>query len=278
MKHFETTYQAQNGPTLYLQAWMPESPQASLLLIHGLGEHSGRYGALVEGLVDLGLAVFTFDGRGHGKSQRPKPSAYIDSLAEYLGDIDALFSKVKGYVSGVPVFIMGHSMGGGMAVAYALKYQPELSGIILSAPAIQEDAGTSRLLKALSGIMNKLAPRLKVLELEKQFLSRIPEAVQAYREDPLVYQEKIPVRTAYEILQMMRYIQSHAGSFDFPFLILHGTADRLTNPTGSQFLVDRSPSKDKTFLNFEGAYHELLNDLDREEVLEAILGWVKKRI
>jgi alpha-beta hydrolase superfamily lysophospholipase len=278
MNHLETSYQSPDGVKLYLQAWMPDQPKAALLLIHGLGEHSGRYESLVNGLGELDVAVFTFDGRGHGKSDLPGPSAYFDSYQTYLEDIHALFGKVKAYVPGVPTFIFGHSMGGGLAAAYALKFKPDTSGIILSAPAIKEAAGTSPLLVDISGILNKIAPKLKALALDIEGVSRIPDEVEKYKNDPLVYQDKIPVRTGYELLQMMRFIQTKASEFDFPFLIMHGTSDRLTNPEGSQLLFDRSPARDKTMRTFEGAYHELLNDLDREEVLRLILEWVKKRI
>ncbi|MFC3415358.1 alpha/beta hydrolase [Algoriphagus hitonicola] len=278
MNHLETNYQTPDGVNLFLQAWMPENPRASLLLIHGLGEHSGRYGKLVQGLTELGIAVFTFDGRGHGKSDLPKPSAYFDSFEEYLKDIHALFGKVKSYVPGLPSFIFGHSMGGGMAASYALKYRPEVNGIILSAPAIKEAEGTSALLVAISGVLNRISPKLKALVLDIVGISRIPEELEKYKNDPLVYQGKIPVRTGYELLQMMRFIQSNVYRFDFPFLIMHGTADRLTNPKGSRLLFDKSSSRDKTLKIFEGAYHELLNDSDQEEVLSLILDWVKERM
>ncbi|MCS5489986.1 alpha/beta hydrolase [Algoriphagus limi] len=278
MQHLETSYQTPDGMKLYLQAWMPGKSKASILLIHGLGEHSGRYSALVEGLVELGVAVFTFDERGHGKSSADGPTAYVDSYADYLKDIQALYGKVKAYVPGVPTFIFGHSMGGGLAAAFALKYRPETSGIILSAPAIKEAEGTSALLVALSGILNKISPKLKALALDIEGISRIPEEVEKYKNDPLVYQGKIPVRTGYELLQMMRYVQDQASLFDFPFLVMHGTADRLTNPKGSQILFEKSPSSDKTLRMLQGAYHELLNDLDREEVLREILEWVKERM
>ncbi|WP_297335261.1 alpha/beta hydrolase [Algoriphagus sp.] len=278
MNHLETNYVSPDGVELFLQAWIPEKPKASLLLIHGLGEHSGRYEKLVSGLSDLGLAVFTFDGRGHGKSDLPTPSAYFTSYELYLSDIHALFGKVKSYVPDVPAFIFGHSMGGGMAAAYALKFRPQTNGLILSAPAIQEAEGTSALLMLLSGILNRISPRLKALALDTLGVSRIPQEVEKYKNDPLVYQDKIPVRTGYELLQMMRYIQSNARKVDFPFLIMHGTADRLTNPKGSQLLFDQSDSQDKTIRLFEGAYHELLNDLDRNEVLDLILNWLKVRV
>ena len=278
MPHFETSYTTHDGLKLYLQAWLPDTPKASLLLVHGLGEHSGRYGAIVSKLNDLGVAVFTFDGRGHGKSSPGKPTAYFDSYLDYLQDIDVLFGKAKNYLPGKPAFLYGHSMGGGLMAAYVLKYQPEAAGVILSSPAIKEAEGTSPILIALSGLINRISPKLKVLKLDIAGVSRIPEEVEKYKSDPLVYQESIPTRTGYEIYQMMQFIQKNAGDFALPFLLIHGDADRLTNPQGSAYLFEKAKSSDKTLKVFPGGFHELINDSDRVEVMQVISEWVGKRV
>lgn len=278
MPHFETSYTTHDGLKLYLQAWLPDTPKASLLLVHGLGEHSGRYGAIVSKLNDLGVAVFTFDGRGHGKSSPGKPTAYFDSYLDYLQDIDVLFGKAKNYLPGKPAFLYGHSMGGGLVAAYVLKYQPKASGVILSSPAIKEAEGTSPILIALSGLINRISPKLKVLKLDIAGVSRIPEEVEKYKSDPLVYQESIPTRTGYEIYQMMQFIQKNAGDFALPFLLIHGDADRLTNPQGSAYLFEKAKSSDKTLKVFPGGFHELINDSDRVEVMQVMSDWVGERI
>ncbi|GMQ26773.1 alpha/beta hydrolase [Algoriphagus sp. oki45] len=278
MPHLETSYTAHDGQKLYLQAWMPEAPKAGLLLVHGLGEHSGRYATFAQKLNEIGVAVFTFDGRGHGKSAEGKPSAYFDSYLDYLKDIDALFDKVKTYLPGLKTFIYGHSMGGGLVAAYVLKYGPEATGVILSSPAIKEAEGTSPILIAVSGLINRLLPKLKVLKLDIAGVSRIPEEVEKYKNDPLIYQESIPARTGYEIYQMMQFIQKKAEEFELPFLLIHGDADRLTNPKGSELLAQKAKSKDKTFLTFPGGYHELINDLDREKAMQVMVDWVEERI
>lgn len=278
MKHLETSYETHDGKKLYLQAWMCESPKASMLLVHGLGEHSSRYLYLVEKLVELGVSVFTFDGRGHGKSAEGKPDAYFDSYKDYLKDIDALFGKVKSYVPGVPAFIYGHSMGGGLVAAYVLEYKPDARGVILSSPNIKEAEGTSKLLIAIGGIMSKYFPRLKALKLDASKISRIPGEVEKYLNDPLVYTDPIPARTANELLLMMRSIQKRANEFDLPVLLIHGSADGLTNPKGSEILMEKARSKDKSLKVFPGGYHELINDLDKEEVKSLIVDWVKGRI
>lgn len=278
MKHVETSYTAHDGQELYLQAWMTEKPKASMLLVHGLGEHSGRYFHFVEKLNEIGVSVFTFDGRGHGKSAEGKPDAYVDSYEDYLKDIDALFIKVKTYVPRVPAFIYGHSMGGGLVATYALNYQPDTAGIIMSSPAIKPAEGTSVFLVAISSLVSKYFPRMKALQLDAEKISRIPAEVKKYLNDPLVYTDAIPARTGFELLQMMRFIQENASNFTLPFLLIHGTDDGLTNPKGSELLFEKAVSTDKAIRIFQGGYHELINDLDREEVMELMLDWIANRI
>lgn len=278
MQHFESNYTTHDGKVLFLQAWMPENPKASVLLVHGLGEHSGRYGEFATRLCRAGIAVFTFDGRGHGKSESGKPSAFYESAEDYLKDIEVLFGKAKNYLPGIPAFIYGHSMGGGLVAAFALKRKPDAAGVILSSPAIKEADGTSKLLLAVSDLVSKYLPRLKALKLDIDGISRISEEVEKYKSDPLIYQESIPARTGTELFHQMEYIQKHASEFSLPVLILHGDADRLTNPKGSQLLFEKASSKDKTLEIFPGGYHELIRDLEAERYQTLILDWLEKRI
>lgn len=278
MNHLETSYKTHDNQELYLQAWMVDFPRASMLLVHGLGEHSSRYLSLVEKLNETGISVFTFDGRGHGKSAKGKPTAYFESYEDYLKDIDALFGKVKTYVPGVPAFIYGHSMGGGLVAAYALKYKPDTAGLIMSSPAIKPAEGTSLFLIAISSLVSKYFPRLKALQLDAEKISRIPEEVEKYLNDPLVYTDAIPARTGFELLKMMRFIQENASDFSLPFLLMHGTDDGLTNPKGSEMLFKKAASTDKAIRIFSGGYHELVNDLNGEEVKKLIVNWVEDRI
>lgn len=278
MKHFESTYSAHDGAKLFLQAWFPENPKASILLVHGLGEHSGRYVDFAEKLVDAGIAVFTFDGRGHGKSEEGKPTAYYESAKDYLKDIEVLYGKAKSYIPGIPAFLYGHSMGGGLVAAFVLKKQPEANGVILSSPAIQEADGTSKLLIAISDLVSKYLPKLKALKLDITGISRKPEEVEKYKADPFIYQGNIPARTGTELYHQMKYVQKHASEFNLPVLILHGSADRLTNPKGSQVLFEQASSGDKTLEIFEGGYHELIRDLEDERYQELIVTWIQGRI
>lgn len=278
MNHLETSYTSHDGLKLYLQAWMPEKPRAAILIVHGLGEHSSRYAHLAKKLVDKDIAVFTFDGRGHGKSCLPKPDAYFSNFEDYLKDIDALFRKVKAYVPNTPAFIFGHSMGGGLVASYVIKYQPEAKGIVLSAAALKPADDVSKLLIAVSSLVSKIAPKLKVLKLDSSKVSHDPEEVRKYDEDPLNYHEAIPARTGYELLRMMKEIEDKSSQFKLPVLLLHGTGDKLTNPKGSEEFYSKISSKDKSFNMYPGLFHELINEFEKEEIMADILKWIEERI
>lgn len=278
MKHLETSYTTHDGLKLYLQAWMPEQAKAAVLIVHGLGEHSSRYAHLAKKFVDKDVAVFTFDGRGHGKSCLPKPDAYFSDHEDYLKDIDALYGKVKTYVPNVPAFIFGHSMGGGLVAAYVLKYQPKANGIVLSAAALKPADDVSKLLIAASSVVSKFAPRLKVLKLDSTKVSHDPTEVKKYDEDPLNYHEAIPARTGYELLRMMKEIEEKSSQFHLPVLLLHGTGDMLTNPKGSEEFFAKISSQDKSFKKYPGLFHELVNEYEKEEIMADIMKWIEGRV
>jgi alpha-beta hydrolase superfamily lysophospholipase len=278
MKHLETNYQTHDGLNLYLQSWMPEQPKAAVFLIHGLGEHSTRYSHLAEKLVEQDISVFTFDGRGHGKSSTPAPTAYFENYEDYLKDIDALWGKVTSYTKGLPVFILGHSMGGALAAAYVLKYSPNAKGAILLGAALKPADNVSKLLIAVSSLVSKITPKLKVLKLDPYMVSHDMDVVRDYMQDPLVYTKPIPARTGYEVLRMMRRIEEKASEFKLPVLIMHGGDDHLTNPKGSEEFFKKAGSEDKTLIPYPGLYHELINELEKEEVMKRIVSWVVDRI
>ncbi|PRY86947.1 alpha/beta hydrolase [Mongoliibacter ruber] len=278
MSHLETEYTTHDGIKLFLQAWMPEKAVASILIVHGLGEHSSRYAHLADALVKKNVAVFTFDGRGHGKSSLPKPTAYFSDYKDYLQDIDALFEKVKNYFPSVPAFIFGHSMGGGLVASYMLEYQSEAAGVILSAPAMKPDDKVSPILLRLSGLISAIFPKLKVLQLDSSKISRDPLEVDKYNRDPLVYTQSIPSRTAYQLLRIIKYIESNSNKFHWPVLMLHGTGDELTNPKGTEQFFRTAISEDKTFHRYPDLYHELINELEKESIISDILDWIEERV
>ncbi|KEO72065.1 alpha/beta hydrolase [Anditalea andensis] len=277
MNHLESSYQTHDGLSLYLQAWVPKHPKATVFLVHGLGEHSSRYDFLVERFTENNIAVFTFDGRGHGKSSIPKPDAYIDKYEEYLKDIDSLYNKATAYFPNLPIFIYGHSMGGALVARYVLTYKPTPTGIILSAAALRPAEGTSKLLIALSSLVSKCAPKLKTIKLDPSYISLDDEVVEEYINDPLVYNKAVPARTAHELLRMMKDIEIKAHKFTLPVLILHGSDDKLTNPKGSEAFFEAISSPDKTLISYPGLYHELHHEPKKNEVVSDLISWMEQR-
>ncbi|MEZ5040411.1 MAG: alpha/beta hydrolase [Saprospiraceae bacterium] len=279
MPHLETFHQTSDGEKLYLQAWEPETPRkGAVLIVHGLGEHSGRYAHFAAYLNQSGYAVYTFDGRGHGKSSLPSPTAYFASVEDYLKDIDDLFHKMKKYVEGVPCFIFGHSMGGGLVTQYVLNYQPALNGVLLSGSALLPGDDISPFLIKISTFMSKVAPKLRAVKLDSSHLSHDPEVMQKYNADELVYSKGIPARTGAELIAMMNTIQANMTKFDAPVLIMHGTEDHLTNIKGSEMLYEKASSIDKTLKLYEGFYHEILNEVEKETVMKDIVDWMNNRL
>lgn len=279
MPHYETFHETHDGEKLYLQAWEPETGRkAAILIIHGLGEHSGRYAHLATKMNENGYAVYTFDGRGHGKSSLPKPTAYIKNMEDYLKDVDALFHKMKTYVGDLPCFLYGHSMGGGIVTHYALAYRPDVAGILLSGAALLPGEDISPLLIKLSSFLSRVTPKLPTLKIDSTHLSHDPEVMVKYNADPLIYSKGIPARTGAELLKMTRFIGLHVHEFNLPVLIMHGTEDYLTNLEGSKMLYQKANSKDKTLQLYEGFYHEIINEVEKEQVMADMIDWMDERV
>lgn len=279
MPHHETFHDTHDGKKLYLQAWEPDTAKkGAVLLVHGLGEHSGRYAHLAAYLNQKGYAVYTFDGRGHGKSSLPKPTAYYASMDDYLKDVDALYKKMQSYVKGLPCFLFGHSMGGGIVTQYVLAYRPDVKGVLLSAPGILPGDDITPFLIKMVKLLSKVTPKIGTVKLDSTHLSHDPEVKKAYDADPLVFSKAVPARTGAEMAKMTEYIQANLESFDFPVLLMHGTKDYLANVEGSKLLYAKAKSADKTLNLYEGFYHELLNEVDKEKVMADMVDWMNARI
>lgn len=260
------------GLTLYWQAWLPEeTPKAVVILVHGLAEHSGRYAHVAEHLVAHGYAVYALDHRGHGRSQGRR--AQVGRMDYVVDDLHRFAAHVRSDQPGKAVFLLGHSMGGGIALAYALRYQDELRGLVLSSPAILFE-GVSPLQARAVKILSALAPGLPVLAIDGTAVSRDPEVVRAYDRDPLNYRGKIPVRTVAEMMRGAERLPDQLGSLRLPVLLLQGTEDRLVPASASRLVHDRASSLDKTLRLYDGLYHEVFNEPERGQVLADLSHWL----
>lgn len=277
MHHETGTISTPDGLTLFTQQWLPDGePRAHVVLVHGYAEHSGRYAHLAAFLNRHHYALHSFDLRGHGKSEGLM--AYVDRFELYLKDLAALLDRVKIQAAKRPVFLYGHSMGGAIVVWYVITRQPAfLNGVLLTGPALKVSKEISPLLQQVSSVVGEWLPRLKTIKLDSGAVSRDPAVVEAYRNDPLVYTEGTYARTGAELIAVSRRIQANMEKFHLPVLIMHGSADRLTDPEGSRELARRADSADKTLHIYDGLYHELINEPEKVKVMEDMLLWMEAR-
>ncbi|WP_109483976.1 alpha/beta hydrolase [Paraburkholderia sp. C35] len=267
-----------DGVELPLYRWRAAGLRcATVALVHGLAEHAGRYAALAQSLNANGIELIAIDLRGHGKA--PGRRAWVERFDDYLHDADALIAEAAR--SDGPLFVMGHSMGGPIAALHAVEkhatHGRALSGLILSSPALAPGRDVPRWMLALSQKISRLWPSFPAMKIDAALLSRDQSVVEANRNDPLVHHGAIPARTGAEILLAMQRIEQGRAGLRTPLLIWHGTADKLTEPDGSRDFGAHAGSPDKTLTLYEGSYHETMNDLDRERVIDALVAWILKR-
>lgn len=277
MKHSDGRFTGGGGRSIYFQCWEPEvGLKAVLVLAHGAGEHSGRYRHVAQFFTGYGYAVAALDHQGHGNSDGTP--GFVNAFDDYLTDMSIFHRQVNDRFAGVPIFLLGHSMGGLIASLYLTRHQEQFIGGILSGPAIMTDLTPGKLQLSILRLVAMLFPHLGILKLNAHGVSRDPRVVHEYIEDPLVFHGKMSARMARELFAGMDAIQSSASRIKLPMLILHGGADVLTSPEGSRFLHDQISSSDNTLHIYPGLYHEIFNEPEHAEVLTRVLGWCDTRV
>lgn len=261
--------------------WRAEHPRGEVLISHGVGEYATRYveryHALIPTLVERGFSVYAYDQRGHGLSGGRRAVVDLNVLVDdHLKAREALRSRPGDNLT-LPLFALGHSMGGLVTAASASRDPRGLAGVILSSPALLVGQKEPALIKALAPMLARVAPAAPVSDLGTGGLSRLSGEVSAYEADELMYHGKVRALTAATMLGLSQKLWAQYPRWQLQTLILHGTADTITDPAGSQRFFDTIASPDKTLVLQEGGYHELLNDEPREEVREALLAWLLKR-
>ncbi len=265
-----------DGLGLYEQWWNPEGPpRAGVIIIHGLGEHSGRYHKIALKLVRNGFSVYTFDLRGHGKSDGVL--AAVDTFDDYLDDLEIWIEKVKEKQQ-QPLFFLGHSMGGLIAALYTAGRQPQLRGLILSAPVARLGESVSSVRRTLSRLVGRIFPGMPTVAIDPELLSREKQVVTDYENDPLVYHGKIPAVMGLELLRGQKSLREQMDLIQVPALVMHGGADLLASPDGSRELYEGIKSRDKTFKLYEDMEHDLLHDAEHRQVFGDILAWINERV
>ncbi|WOG86044.1 hypothetical protein DCAR_0205240 [Daucus carota subsp. sativus] len=269
------------GETLFTQKWAPVLTEARglVVLLHGLNEHSGRYSDFAKKLNANGYKVYGMDWIGHGGSDGLH--AYVHSLDDAVTDVKSFIGKVLADNPGLPLFCFGHSTGAAILLKAVLdpKIGSRVDGVVVTSPAVGVQP-SHPILRVVAPIFSVLLPTYQFGAANKQgtVVSRDPAALLAKYSDPLVYTGSIRVRTGYEILRISAYLQQNLEKLTVPFLVLHGSADAITDPVASQRLYKEASSADKSIKLFPGLLHDLLFEPEREEIMLAIIEWLNKRV
>ena len=271
----EDRLESSKGIKIFVRSWHPKTaPRAVVVICHGVNSHGGQYLWVGEQLVARDWAVYALDLRGRGRSEGER--FYVEDVADYVSDVAVTIAKAKSRYPGVPVFLLGHSAGGVVSSTYVLDHPEGLAGFICESFAFQVPA-PGFALAAIKGISH-LAPRIPVLKLKNEDFSRDPKAVEALNADPLTAHEAQPAITVAALVRADERLKEEFPTIKLPLLILHGTDDKATVCKGSQFFYETAGSGDKTLKLYEGHYHDLLNDVGKEKVLEDIRTWIEARV
>lgn len=252
--------------------WLPDSAaRGSVVIAHGINEHGGRYAHVAERLVRDGWLVAAIDHRGHGLSGGRR--AAVERFDDWVTDLDTYVRRVL-IDAPRPLFMLGHSLGGLITTVYALHHQDALAGLVLSSPSVMPPKGVSSATLRTGRMLSRVAANLPVVALRLDAVSRDPAVVRAYRDDPLVHLGKVRARTGTEILDAITEVQRDIGRLTLPLLCVQGTVDLLVDPQSARWVDEHASSADHTLRIYEGLYHEVFNEPERNAVLDDLAGWL----
>lgn len=270
---------AGDGTELVGRKWLNAESKADLLYVHGFQEYAGRYEDEALFINKAGIDFYSYDQRTHGESGGPLRS-YIDDFNLLVDDL-ALMIRHFGLGQNRPLFLLGHSMGGLVVLSHILDHPDQaqkVRGVLMSAPLLMPKADMSPLLQKLSGIMARVAPRLKTIKLDVNEISRDPQERKNYMADPFIYHDGIYAASGAQLLKQMKKCRTRFKSFSHPIIIQHSKDDQITEFEGSRQLIEHCISNDKTMVELEEFKHEILKDIGHEKVLTKFSDWILERL
>jgi alpha-beta hydrolase superfamily lysophospholipase len=278
MQHATHTFQSSDRLNIHTESWLPDGePKAIVLIVHGYGEHIGRYAHVAERLVQHGYAVYGLDHRGHGKSEGLR--AHFDHFDQPVNDLKQYFDQIKAQHPGQKIFLWAHSMGSLIGLAFALRYQDQLAGMVLSGTAVNGDETQPAPLIAVGKLLSNVIPKVALIPaLPAAALSHDAAIVTGYDSDPLNYRGAWRVRMGSLLIEAGRQLRARASELRLPLLILHGGDDQLVPKSGSEYMYERAGSSDKTLKIYPGLYHEVHNELEKETVLADAVNWLDQHV
>lgn len=263
---------------IFYQSWQAEHPRGVVVIVHGIGEHSGRYHNLINRMQDDGISFYALDHRGHGRSEGKK--GHIKSFDDYTTDLKTFIQMVRAEATGLPVILLGHSMGGTVACKFALDFPGYIDGLILSSAGFIQAVKVPLWKKTMARLLGNLVPGLSMpTGLDSSALSHDRQVVDDYSNDPLVH-DLVSARWYMEFTSAGAECLQRAGELTLPLLIIHGSADAIVDPQGSEQVMEKAASEDKQLFIFQGLYHETMNELppDRDKVLDTFRGWIIRQV
>ena len=276
MKSAEWGWRSNDGLEMYAQSWEPEGvPKAVVCLVHGLGEHSGRYAHVGKAFSDADFVLAAFDLRGHGKSGGPR--GHTPSFDAFMDDIEAFQKQLDERFPGLPRFLYGHSLGGILVLNYVLRRKPDFVGVISTAAGLRTSLEEQKAKVAMARVLGTLIPGVAISSgLDPATISRNQEVVDKYVNDPLVH-DKMSLGFGKLMLSVLPWTFEHAHEFSLPLLIMHGTDDKLGYPRGSEEFASLV-KQDCTVKLWDGLYHELHNEPEQNEVLAFMIEWMNGQL
>ena len=269
----ESHFDGAKGRRLFGRSWLSPSPRRSLVLVHGYGEHSGRYDHVGTWFAERGAAVHAYDHQGHGLSQGPR--CHVRRFDDYLDDLEVVVERARHEAGDRPLFVVGHSMGGLIVCAWARERHPQLRGLVVSAPALSAPGALSGAKLALLRAARFVLPTLSIeSELDAQGLSRDPAVVEAYLADPLVHL-KMTLSLGAELFAAMARTAPCGADVALPTLMLHGADDPICSPAASEAFARAVP--DCRYRSYPGLRHEIFNEPERESVFSDVQRWIEER-
>jgi acylglycerol lipase len=275
MTHTDGTLTSRDGTELFFQHWSVEGPtKAVLCLVHGLGEHSSRYGHVADRFNAAGYAVIAFDTRGHGRSPGPRGHTPFDPTME---DVTALLDRAAELYPGLPRFLYGHSLGGLIVLTHVLRVHPEITGVVATSPGLASPLLDQKLKIGAAKLLGSVLPTVTVpTGLDADLISRDPEVVKVYLADPLVH-DKSTLALGRDGALAAEYALAHASEIDVPLLIVHGTGDEITYARGSEQFVAQVQG-DKALHLYDGYFHETHNEPESDQVLADTVAWLDAHV
>lgn len=270
----EEHFTGRHGTRLFMRSWAATAPKAAVVICHGVNSHSGQYLWTGEQLAAAGFDVYAHDHRGRGRSEGPR--YYLDDIVDYTEDLGRVIATAKSRSPGLKTFLLGHSAGGVTGCTWALDHQDEIAGFICESFAYRVPAPAPVL--AVVRLLGRIAPKLPVLKLKMKDFTRDPVALAALEADPFCKGEAQPARTVASLLAATDRMKAEFSTLKLPLLIMHGTQDHATVPAGSEEFHAAASSRDKTLKLYQDHYHDLLNDIGKEQVLAETISWINARL